>query len=348
MEGKFLSKKAVKAFFKATLVLISTVIILSSIGLSALATDGEGKERKLILGGFAFGVRFETKGVLVVVTSAFTSGGKEVNPAKEAGIKARDIIVAINGKEIGSASDVSGIVESSEGKALTVTVIRDGKELNFSLTPKMDDTDKVYKAGIELRDSMAGIGTVTYVDPESGEFGGLGHGICDPDTGVLMPLSRGSAIDVRIGGVVKGKAGKPGEIKGYFLSKRNGNVLSNTECGVFGYFAKIPETKTVLPVGSRNEIKDGKAEIYCTLGDDGVCKYEIEISKIDRKSTDNKSFIITVTDKALKERTGGIIQGMSGSPIVQNGKLVGAVTHVLVADPTKGYGIFIENMLTAS
>jgi stage IV sporulation protein B len=163
-----------------------------------------------------------------------------------------------------------------------------------------------------------------------------------------MPIKRGSAMEVAIGGVVKSKSGKPGEIMGQFLSKRLGNVRSNTECGVFGLFTSADGLGDPIPIAAKSEVKEGKAVIRTTLGDDGIKEYEIEISKINKDSTDNKSFVITVTDKTLKERTGGIVQGMSGSPIIQNGKLVGAVTHVLVNDPTKGYGIFIENMLNAA
>ena len=205
-----------------------------------------------------------------------------------------------------------------------------------------------FSLGIVLKDGAAGIGTITYIDPETGLFGGLGHGICDPETGVLMPLRSGSSMKVEIGGVIKGKSGRPGELKGYFLSERTGNVKSNTVCGVFGYFSSIPSLKDPIPVGNRDELKEGKATVYSTLGDDGIKAYEIEISKIDRGSTDNKSFVITVTDDQLKARSGGIVQGMSGSPIVQDGKLVGAVTHVLISDPTRGYGVFIENMLNNS
>ncbi len=298
-------------------------------------------------GGCAFGVKFSTKGVLVVGLSAVKAENKEVNPAEEAGIKVKDIILTVNDREVTSVKEIAEAVQGSEGKPLTLTVERGGKVKTLTLTPV--ETKEGYKAGMWLRDSTAGIGTVTYVDPETGEFGGLGHGICDVDTGALMPLDRGSVMKVEIGGVVKGLSGKPGEIKGYFKHDRCGSVMSNTVCGVFGVFSETPEgVSEAMPVGSRHDVKEGEAELICTLGDDGPRRYKIEISKIDRDGTDNKNFVITVTDKALKERTGGIVQGMSGSPILQNGKLIGAVTHVLVNDPAKGYGIFLENMLDAA
>lgn len=304
-------------------------------------------EKRLCVGGFAFGVRFGTAGVLVLDTPSVISDGRKLTPALDAGIKVKDIITKVNGTEVNTAESVSMLIESCKDGA-EITVKRGESEITVKVIPVKEDVTGVYRAGLKLKDSMAGIGTVTYVDPQTGEFGGLGHGICDPETGVLMPLRSGSAIKVEIGGVIKGKSGKPGEIKGYFLSERTGNVKSNTVCGVFGYFSSLPSLGEPIPVGTRDDVKEGKATVYSTLGGDGVKQYEVEISKIDRTSKDNKSFVITVTDPALKERSGGIVQGMSGSPIVQDGKLIGAVTHVLISDPARGYGVFIENMLNAA
>ena len=330
----------------AALIVCTLLLSVCVISVSASpATDVA--ERRLCVGGFAFGVRFGTSGVLVTDTPSVISDGKKVTPSLDAGIKVKDIIMKVNGTETNTAESVSMLIEKCNGEA-EITVKRGENEITVKVKPVKEDVTGVYRAGLKLKDSMAGIGTVTYVDPQTGEFGGLGHGICDPETGVLMPLRSGSAIKVEIGGVIKGKSGKPGEIKGYFLSERTGNVKSNTVCGVFGYFSELPTLSEAIPIASRDEIKEGKATVYSTLGDDGVKEYEIEISKIDRKSTDNKSFVITVTDPALIERSGGIVQGMSGSPIVQDGKLIGAVTHVLISDPTRGYGVFIENMLNAA
>lgn len=326
---------------------ISALLLVTALPLGIAATEGEDfKYEGLTLcpGGCAFGVKFSTKGVLVVSLSEI----KGLAPAKDAGIHPKDLLLKIDGQEVNKVKEVAALVTASEGRPMTVVLEREGKEKTVTLTAVKDEAGQ-YTAGMLLRDSSAGIGTVTYVDTESGLFGGLGHGICDIDTGVLMPLARGSAMKVRVGGVVKGLAGHPGEIKGYFLAERNGSVFSNTDWGVFGAFSSLPEgISDPLPVASRYEVKEGKAEIISTLGDDGPKHYEIEITKIDREGTDNKNFAITVTDARLKERAGGIVQGMSGSPIIQNGKLIGAVTHVLVSDPTKGYGIFIENMLDAA
>lgn len=344
------ANKAYKSRFVRVIITALTVcsLLLSFCLISVSAAEKTDiAEKRLCVGGFAFGVRFGTAGVLVLDTPSVISDGRKLTPALDAGIKIKDIITKVNGTEVNTAESVSLLIGKSEGGA-DVTLKRGDSEITVKVIPVKEDVTGIYRAGLKLKDSMAGIGTVTYVDPETGQFGGLGHGICDPETGVLMPLRSGSAISVEIGGVIKGKSGRPGEIKGYFLSERTGNVKSNTVCGVFGYFSSLPSLKDPIPVGSRDEVKEGKATVYSTLGDDGVKAYEIEISKIDRTSTDNKSFLITVTDPQLKARSGGIVQGMSGSPIVQDGKLVGAVTHVLISDPTRGYGVFIENMLNAA
>ncbi len=329
-------KNNIKRCFRvltAALAICTLLLTVCAVGVSAAEGANSSYEgKKLCVGGFAFGVRFGTSGVLVLDTPSVICGGSAKAPALDAGIKVKDIITKINGTEVNTAKSVSSLIEGSNGDAVTVTLKRGENELSVTLTPVKEDMTGLYRAGLKLKDSMAGIGTVTYVDPESGAYGGLGHGICEPETGVLMPLRSGSTVKVEIGGVIKGKSGRPGEIKGYFLSERTGNVKSNTVCGVFGYFSELPNLGEAIPVGSRDEVKEGKATVYSTLGDDGVKEYEVEISKIDRSSTDNKSFVITVTDPALKERSGGIVQGMSGSPIVQDGKLVGAVTHVLKSD----------------
>lgn len=304
---------------------------------------------KLCVGGTAFGVKFFTKGVLVVGISSIKSQEKDVKPAHDAGIRVRDIIISLNGKEVNTVNEISEIIANSKGEGVKIILTRDGKKKEVTLYPKLDDREQTYKGGMWLRDSTAGIGTVTYINPQTGEFGGLGHGICDIDTGELMPLKRGTAMKVEIGGVVKGMEGKPGEIKGYFLPEKCGSVRSNTVCGVFGVFSELPRSLSEpIDICLRDELKEGKAEIICTLGNDGPKTYGIEISKIDRDGKDNKNFVVKVIDEKLIERTGGIVQGMSGSPIIQNGKLVGAITHVMVNNPAVGYGIFIENMLNAA
>ena len=314
------------------------------------ATVSTAEEKLLIPGGIAFGVKFYTKGVMVVSLSDVTSADGRSNPAYEAGIRQSDVITAVDGNEVSSVARLTELVEASKGQRITVTYTRNGKEYSVKLTPKYSDADGKYKTGLMVRDSGAGIGTVTYIDPTDLTFGGLGHGICDSETGALMPMDRGSVLGVRINGIQKGVAGAPGEIKGCFTSAKTGTLRTNTQCGVFGVFTECPKglISEPIPTGNRDQLKEGEAEIICTLDDTGAHRYKVKISDINRTATGNKCFSVTVTDKALIEKTGGIVQGMSGSPIIQNGKLVGAVTHVLINDPTKGYGIFIENMLNAA
>ncbi len=304
-------------------------------------------ELKLYPGGMPFGVKFVTQGVLIVGFCDVDSSSGAKNPSSEAGLKINDLITKIEGVEITSAAELTQSVENSAGKSLRVTYLRDGKEHSTELKPAYSVGEGKYKTGIYIRDSGAGIGTVTFIVPENYSFAGLGHGICDSQTGKLIPMQRGSVVGVTISGVVRGLAGSPGEVKGYFSSGKVGSLIGNTECGVYGVFASKPESIHCdpLPVAKRSEVKEGAAYIYCTLDSNSVSKYDIEICNIKGDAKGNKCFTVKITDPALIEKTGGIIQGMSGSPIIQNGKLVGAVTHVLINDPTSGYGIFIENML---
>ena len=308
------------------------------------------KDLKLYPGGVPFGVKFHTDGLIVIGFSDIVSEGVRSNPAYDAGLRENDVITKINGSPVTGVSKLTEAVDGSSGGEITVTYRRAGRENVAHVIPKYSSAEGRYKTGLLIRDSGAGIGTVTFIDPETLSFGGLGHGICDGDTGELIPMDRGSVLDVTISGIAKGASGAPGEIKGYFGGNKTGTLRSNTTCGVYGTFASLPENLPCEPlsVGMRKELREGDAYIYCTLDDGTPCKYTIKISDINLSATGNKCFTIKVTDKALIEKTGGIVRGMSGSPIIQNGKLVGAVTHVLVNDPTSGYGIFIENMLNAA
>ena len=307
-------------------------------------------DTRLIPGGVPFGVKLYSEGVSVVGVKDVKSGKGSICPAREAGIREKDIILALDGKKVSAAADVSDIVNQSSGNAIKITIKRGDSELDTTLTPVLSNEDGKYRAGLLIRDGAAGIGTVTYVNPEDGRFAGLGHGICEAGTTELAPLSRGAVVNVAISGITKGQAGAPGELQGYFSSGKIGTLFGNTECGVYGIFAEYPKgiSDETVTVGGTEEISEGDAELWCTTDSSGVCKYTVKISDIDRSGRSIKNFVVTVTDPVLLEKTGGIVQGMSGSPILQNGKLVGAVTHVLVNDPTRGYGIFIENMLKAS
>lgn len=297
-------------------------------------------DETVIAGGDVFGVKFFMKGALVVgITSVETVSGLK-SPASEAGIKPGDIIIKAGDSEITSSEGLEKLISESKATSFELTLIRDGNEFKATVRPETEYPSGNRKIGVWVKDSAAGIGTVTFVLSD-GTFGGLGHGITDSETGALLTPGNGAVVDVTLTSFVKGRRNAPGELKGTFDSTRVGYVTSNTETGVYGRLAKIPDGAEI-PIG---HAKAGKAEIRCTLDSDGVKSYTVELEKLN-DSASTKNFVIHVTDKELISKTGGIIQGMSGSPVIQDGKLVGAVTHVLVSDPKYGYGIFIENMLS--
>ena len=304
------------------------------------------RDLRLLPGGMAFGVKMETEGVLVVGFSRSTKNEK--SPAEEAGIKSGDVIRTIGGNEVSDAKLLSLLIAESEGKPMTVTVERNGTILKKYMSARLD-ADGCYRAGLRVRDGTAGIGTVTAIDPETMTFVGLGHGICDSDTGILMPLRKGSIYDVLVTAVERGTPGVPGEIKGHFSSGVCGVLLTNTPYGIVGKMSgKCFDHIQPMALAKRDEVSLGKATILCTLSDNTRREYDIKLVKLANVDGKDKNFVIEVTDPTLLETTGGIVQGMSGSPIIQNGKIIGAVTHVMVNEPTKGYGIFIENMLNAA
>ena len=302
----------------------------------------------LTAGGIPFGVRFYSEGIVVVgFTEVETSLGTRT-PAYDAGLRLGDVITHVSGCPVKTSEEMIRLIEDS-GTSVEITYVRDGDESTVTLMPSLSARDGRMKTGMWIRDTTAGIGTVTYINPETGEFAGLGHGICDTETGELLTMERGTVVDVRLTGISRGISGTPGELRGYFMSDKTGVLLGNTECGVYGVFTDPPSDGLAdIPVGTRWDVMEGDAVIRCTLDDCGPMEYSVRISAIRRDSRDNRSFTVEVTDPQLLEKTGGIIQGMSGSPIIQEGKLVGAVTHVLINDPCRGYGIFIENMLEAA
>jgi stage IV sporulation protein B len=298
--------------------------------------------------GCAFGVKFYTSGVMVIgMTDVDTAEGAK-NPAYVAGIRIGDEIMAINGKAVCTNADVSAIVSGSGGKTLIVSLKRGDVGFSARFKPVKSQSDGEYKAGLWVRDSTAGIGTITYYNPQTLTFGGLGHGICDVSTGKIMPLMSGDVVKVNIQSILKGTKGQPGEIQGTLGDSDWGSLYSNTETGVFGTLNSI-EAGKAIPVAMRQDVTAGPAYILATLDNTGVKKYAVSIESINyNEDSPTKNMIIRVTDSSLIRKTGGIVQGMSGCPIIQNGKLVGAVTHVFVNDPQKGYGIFAENMIICS
>lgn len=296
--------------------------------------------------GTVFGVKFYTKGVVIIKCDDIQVNGKTVNPGEESGLKAGDAVLKIDNSDITCCLDMQTAIDSSNGNPLNVVYEREGEILSTEITPVMTNETGTYKAGIWIRDSCAGLGTMTFYDPESGCFASLGHGICDADTNELLLLDNAEIVNAEISSITKGTDGIPGSINGYFESSTaSGQALLNTETGLYGTLNEPISDFSPMEVANIQDVKKGYAQIICTLDDNGPQLYDIEITHVDYDETNKtKNLQITATDERLLEKTGGIVQGMSGSPIIQNGKIVGAVTHVLVANSNKGYGIFAQTM----
>lgn len=304
------------------------------------------EQQDVVVLGTPFGIKIYTEGVLVVGFNDVIGNNGAVNPAKNAGIKIGDTLVAMNGKTITGNNDVLNYVLSSQGQAIEFTVKRNEKQFSISVTPEMSVYDNNYKLGMWIRDSSAGIGTLTFYSPSLKIAAGLGHGICDVDTGELIPLKGGEFVGAEIVDINKSTKEETGELQGVFSGDKIADFVENSSTGVFGASCCDSIVGQVMPIALKQEIKIGKAEILATLDENGCKRYSCEIEKIYLNDNSKiKNIVVKVTDKELIEKTGGIVQGMSGSPIIQNGKLIGAVTHVLVDDSTRGYGIFAENML---
>lgn len=308
---------------------------------AGVTADAAGA-RMLVPVGHTVGIKLFSRGVVVIKLS---DGG---TPARECGLRTGDIIVSCGGTAVTSTEQFQALLQENGDAATDLQVRRDGGSMTLSVEPAQNDQGS-YCIGAWIRDSMAGIGTMTYYDPATGDFGALGHGITDVDTAQLMPFSNGSILPSTVKAVKKGEAGAAGELRGDFdLTCDLGELHANTDSGVFGTLAEEdygPVQGDAVPVGTA---RPGGAVIRSNVEGDAVREYEIEILKVVPNAADGRDMVLSVTDPALIAATGGIVQGMSGSPILQDGALVGAVTHVLLNDPTKGYGILIENMLEAA
>ena len=319
------------------------VIPIKSININVLP------ETKLIPVGKAVGVSVDTNGILVLGTGFVNNNINEQSEPSKGILKTGDLITHINGKKITEKEQLIDIVENSVGN-IEIKLIRNGEEIQQTLTPSKSIEDGKQKLGAWVRDCTQGIGTLTYYNPENNSFGALGHGIYDIDTKTLLSIKNGRITETNISGIKKGVKGNPGELIGNTNeNKILGEIYKNTECGLYG---KILDNNVdfinnkALPIGKKQNIQKGKAYILSNISDNNVKEYEIEIENIDKNSNNpSKGMTIRITDNELLKETGGIIQGMSGSPIIQNNHIIGAVTHVFVNEPTKGYGIFIENML---
>lgn len=303
--------------------------------------------RVVSLCGTPFGIKMVTDGVMVVGTGAVTDlQSQSVNPAKDAGIREGDVILSLNGEKISSKKQLTQLVSACSGKPLSVTVRRGDALTDLTLSPVKSALDNNYHAGLWVRDSSAGIGTMTFYDPQNQWFAGLGHAICDVDTGQLMPLSQGEIVEASIIGLEAGSAGNPGQLQGAFVTNTpTGKLYANSYNGVYGKYSSPPPYSQTIPMAQSHEVQEGPVKILTTVEGEKPRLFDACIEKVSLNQDEpTKNMVIHITDPELLELSGGIVQGMSGSPIIQNGMLVGAVTHVFVNDPTRGYGIFAENM----
>ena len=326
------------------------VSLFNNILLKQIKVDVLPKISVIPVGNIA-GVKLYTDGVLVVGMSEIEGvDNKKYRPYENTGIKEGDTIVEIDNSKISTTEELMSKVNASKGNKIQIKYLQEEETKECSIQPvKMYNNE--YKLGLWVRDSAAGVGTVTFYEPSSKSFAALGHGITDIDTEKLINIASGEFVTTKVLNITKGESGNPGKIQGTVENQKNiGTISKNTKFGIFGKVENISnlnlDASKEMEVAIREEIKTGKATILCNLDGKKIEEYEIEVQKIYKENNyNNKSMQIKVTDKRLLEKTGGIIQGMSGSPIVQNGKFIGAVTHVLVSSPTTGYAVFADLML---
>lgn len=306
----------------------------------------QSKPKKVSVSGESFGIKLYTDGVIIVgIRDVETDKGK-CNPAKEAGLEKGDIIIEINGKKVYSADSVTNILNDNNGKDYKITVKRNGNYKEFLLKPAYSSSQGCYKVGLWVRDSTAGVGTITYYDKSNNTVSALGHPITDVDTNEIMPILDGEAVRATVTKIYKSKAGEAGSLCCEFTNDIIGTLKKNCQSGIYGKYTCTLKNTYEYEVASPNEIVRGPVQILCTI-DSGKAKfYNAQISRISyRENKKGKNMVVKITDERLLEKTGGIVQGMSGSPIIQNGKLVGALTHVIVDSPEKGYAIFAQDMV---
>ncbi|MFD2611893.1 SpoIVB peptidase [Paenibacillus gansuensis] len=309
---------------------------------------------KVIPGGQTIGVKIRSAGILVVGHHLVQeNASRKISPGEEAGVMLGDLITAIDGIYINDVAKVAEVVEKAgrEGKKLKLTLKRNGQMITTQIKPALDQEDQAYRLGLYIRDSAAGVGTLTFYAPDQGVYGALGHVITDMDTQTPIEVGEGQVVHSTVTSIDKSSNGEPGEKRATLFrdGKVLGNIEKNTHFGIFGKMTEFPDhgaMKEALPVAFAEDVKEGPAEILTVVNGQTVEKYQIQIVHVAKQRyAATKGMVIRITDPRLIEKTGGIVQGMSGSPIIQNGKLVGAVTHVFVNDPTSGYGCFIEWML---
>ncbi len=304
-------------------------------------------EPVVVMSGMPFGIKMYTDGVLVVGFSDVDTAAGPCNPARIAGLKVGDVVLKVDGQSVSTNDQLRTLIEQTQGNAVDLLVRRDNLTFSVKYRAVLSVTENRYRSGFWVRDSSAGIGILTFFDPNTKTFGGLGHAVCDVDTGEKLPISTGEIVGAEVLGIQKGKIGTAGYLDGMVYDNTLGLLSVNSETGVYGTLLQFPKSPyETIPVAMKQQVQEGKAQVLTTVDGASPQYYEIEIVKIRYgDASPTKNMVIKITDPVLLEKTGGIVQGMSGSPIIQNGKLVAAVTHVLVNDPTKGYAIFAENML---
>lgn len=310
------------------------------------ATPGYENEEEIMLVpvGTAFGIKLYTDGVIVTGLASFNTENGTFSPAKDAGIKEGDYILEAEGQKIENNETLSGVISAS-GKEIINLKVRRGDE-TFMTELHLVSDGQYLRGGMWIRDSAAGIGTLTYYNPATKEFAGLGHGICDVDTKTIMNVKDGEPAEITITSIQEGEKNRPGRLNGYFTgSDPIGRLKVNNEAGIFGTLDYVPEG-TPIPMAKCDEVVTGEAQIIATIDETGPKSYSVFIESICKnRDQPTKNMVICVTDPELLNKTGGIVQGMSGCPIIQNGKLIGAVTHVFIDNPKMGYGIFAESMI---
>lgn len=295
--------------------------------------------------GEVFGLRMYTSGVVIVSTDQVDTPRGSVSPAERAGLKKGDILLEVDHEPVNSHAELSAFFSEYQGKAFDITYERDGQRRTTTFMPAYSASRGKYMAGMWVRDSAAGIGTMTFCEPQSHVFAGLGHAVCDMDTGEKLPLYNGDIVKCEITGCFKGTSGRAGELCGSFKTEPVGALVSNDLRGIYGFMDHTPDGAMRMPVAVQSEVKTGKAKILATVDEEGPKLYDVEIEKLSLNDAQDRNMVLRVTDSELLSKTGGIVQGMSGSPVLQNDMLVGAVTHVFVNEPQRGYAIFSELMM---
>lgn len=300
----------------------------------------------VMVSGEVFGIKLYTDGVIVVGTQEVQTENGKKNPAQGAGIEVGDVIVSINNENVYTYDQVQSILGDNNGGSFNIKIKRGDRYREFTLTPVYSDREGCYKAGMWVRDSTAGIGTITFYNQNSGIFAALGHQINDVDTKEIMPMLEGEAVTATVKNIEKSTKGTTGSIECDFQTETIGRLLTNTTSGIYGAYARISENAKAYPVASAQQVEKGKATLISTIENGRPQEYDIEITRISyNENNKEKNMIIKITDPTLISKAGGIVQGMSGSPIIQNGNIVGALTHVIVGNPKKGYAIFAQSML---